>query len=106
MTTGVVSLMLAANGALTPAQVASALKSSARAFPGNTFCATNSGACGAGLLDAFGAVTAAGSVQSTSTPTPAPAASGGGGGGGAVPPWTAALLAAAGLLAFLLRRRR
>jgi serine protease len=58
---GVAALMLARNPALTPDQVESLLKSSARAFP-----ATCSG-CGAGIVNAAAAVAAAG---------------GGGGGGG------------------------
>ncbi|ARN23415.1 S8 family peptidase [Piscinibacter gummiphilus] len=51
---GVVALMLSRNPALTPDEVASRLKSSARAFP-----ATCSG-CGSGLVDANAAVDAAG----------------------------------------------
>jgi len=50
---GVVALMLAKNGALTPDQVESMLKSTARAFPGS--CAQ----CGAGIVNASAAVTAA-----------------------------------------------
>jgi serine protease len=50
---GVVALMLSANPALTPDQVESVLKSSARAFPQP--CTT----CGAGLVDAAAAVQAA-----------------------------------------------
>ncbi|MGM9488585.1 S8 family peptidase [Ideonella sp. YS5] len=60
---GVVALMLAKNSALTPDQVESMLKSTARAFPGN--CAQ----CGAGIVNASAAVDAA---------------AGGGGGGGNV----------------------
>ena len=50
---GVVALMLSKNPALTPDQVESALKSSARAFP-----ASCSG-CGAGIVDASAAIDAA-----------------------------------------------
>jgi serine protease len=50
---GVVALMLAKNSALTPDQVESMLKSTARAFPGNC------GQCGAGIVDASAAVDAA-----------------------------------------------
>ncbi|HEV8689631.1 MAG TPA: S8 family peptidase [Ideonella sp.] len=50
---GVVALMLAKNSALTPDQVESMLKSTARAFPGNC------GQCGAGIVDANAAVDAA-----------------------------------------------
>jgi serine protease len=61
---GVVALMLAANPALTPDEVESRLKSSARAFPAT--CSQ----CGTGLVDANAAVVAA--------------TGGGGGGGGTV----------------------
>lgn len=50
---GVASLMLSANSSLTPAQVRSTLRSTARAFPDST---CNPGICGAGLLDASAAV--------------------------------------------------
>jgi len=50
---GVAALMLAKNGALTPDEIESRLKSSARAFP-----ATCSG-CGSGIVDAAAAVAAA-----------------------------------------------
>ena len=63
---GVVALMLAKNPALTPDEVATRLKSSARAFPGA--CAQ----CGAGIVDASAAVDAAGG----GTPPPPPPASG------------------------------
>jgi serine protease len=63
---GVVSLILSANPALTPAQVTSLVQSTARPFPGGSTCA---GACGAGIIDAGAAVAAAG-----------------GGGGGGTPP--------------------
>lgn len=63
---GVAALMLSANPKLTPDQVASLLKSSARAFP-----AACSG-CGAGIVDAAAAVAAATGTTSTTTPTPTP----------------------------------
>jgi len=64
---GVVALMLAANTRLTPDNVASLLKSTARAFP-----AACSG-CGAGIVNASAAVTAAaGGTTTTPTPTPSP----------------------------------
>lgn len=65
---GVVALMLAANPKLTPDQVATLLKGSARAFP--AACSQ----CGAGLVDAGAAVAqAAGAPASTPTgPTPTP----------------------------------
>jgi serine protease len=104
MVSGVVSMMFAVNGALTPAQVTAALKTSARPHPSGTYCTTNPGVCGAGLLDADGALVAA--LATPPEPAaPAPAASNGGGGGGAVAPWSAMLLALAGLLSFALRRR-
>jgi serine protease len=63
---GVVALMLAKNGSLTPDDVAARLKSSARAFP--SACSQ----CGAGIVDASAAVDAAGG----GTPPPPPPASG------------------------------
>ena len=59
---GVAALMLAKNGALTPDQIESKLKSTARAFP-----ATCSG-CGTGIVDAAAAVASATSGGGT-TPT-------------------------------------
>lgn len=53
---GVAALMLSVNSALTPDQIATALKQSARPFPAGTYCATHSGVCGAGMLDAGAAV--------------------------------------------------
>ena len=103
MVSGVVSMMFAVNGSLTPAQVTAALKSSARPHPSGTFCTTNPGVCGAGLLDADGALLAA-LAMPPAPAAPAPAADGGGG-GGAVPLWSALLLAVAGLFSFALRRR-
>jgi len=61
---GVVALMLAANPNLTPDDVAARLKSTARAFP--QACS----GCGAGIVDAAAAVTAA--LGSNTTPTPTP----------------------------------
>lgn len=59
---GVVALMLAKNSALTPDDVLTRLKSSARAFPAT--CSQ----CGAGIVDASAAVdAAAGSAASTTT---------------------------------------
>lgn len=63
---GVAALMLSVNPALTPDQIASMLKSSARAFP-----AACSG-CGAGIVDANAAVTLAIAALG-STPAPPPA---------------------------------
>ncbi|UDM49447.1 MprA protease, GlyGly-CTERM protein-sorting domain-containing form [Cupriavidus sp. MP-37] len=103
MVSGVVAMMFTLNGSLTPAQVTAALKNSARPHPSGTFCTTNPGVCGAGLLDADGALLAALGMPPVQA-APAPAAEGGGG-GGAVPLWSALLLAVAGLLSFALRRR-
>lgn len=62
---GVAALMLAKNSALTPDQIESKLKSTARAFP-----ATCSG-CGTGIVDATAAVASA----TGTTPTPGPTVS-------------------------------
>ena len=64
---GVVALMLSADPALTPAQVTQILQQSARAFPGGSTCA---GICGAGLLDAGAAVSAASGGSGTTTTVP------------------------------------
>ncbi|MHB9100800.1 MAG: S8 family peptidase [Sulfuricella sp.] len=56
---GVAALMLSVNGALTPAQVTALMQGSARPFAAGTWCAMNAGNCGAGLLDAAGAVNSA-----------------------------------------------
>ncbi len=54
---GVAALMLSVKSSLTPAQIRSYLRSSARAFPVGDICATTYiGLCGAGLLDAAGAL--------------------------------------------------
>lgn len=53
---GVAALMLSVNSALTPDQIATVLKQSARPFPAGTYCATHTGVCGAGMLDAGAAV--------------------------------------------------
>ncbi|MBK1614257.1 peptidase S8 [Rubrivivax gelatinosus] len=61
---GAVALMLARNAALTPDQVESLLKSSARAFPAT--CSQ----CGTGIVDAAAAVAAAVGGGTGGTPTP------------------------------------
>lgn len=125
---GVVSMMLAQNPALTPALVTSVLKATARPHPANTYCATgnNVGDCGAGLLDADAALAAApkASAATSTTQPPAPptggggssngggggnssgngGGGGGGGGGGAFAPWSAAALLMIGLAGFAQRR--
>jgi serine protease len=80
LVTGTAALMLSANASLTPAQVTSALQSSARAFPStgaaagvtactaptsvaqDSECYCTTSTCGAGLLDAGAAVTAVAAV--------------------------------------------
>jgi serine protease len=54
--TGVVSLLLSVNPSLTPAQVVGALKATARPFPAGSDCTTSR--CGAGMLDAYAALSA------------------------------------------------
>ena len=56
---GVVSLMLSLNGSMTPAQVLTALKSSARAFPAGTGADCTVAVCGAGIVDAAAALAVA-----------------------------------------------
>ena len=106
MVSGVVALMLAVNPALTPAQVSTILKNTARPHPAGTFCTTgnNAGTCGAGLLDADAALAGAASPPSTNAPAQT-ASSGGGGGGGALAPWSAAALLIIGLAGFATRRK-
>jgi serine protease len=111
---GTVALMLSARPGLTPAQVSSALRSSARPFPSSGLidgltgqplqtcqapsasdqleCYCTKSTCGAGLLDAGGAVAAALAIGQGD-------GGGGGGGGGATSPlWLLALAAATALL--------
>ena len=56
---GVVSLMLSINPAMTPAQVLTALRSSARTFPTNTGSDCTTSMCGAGIVDAAAALAVA-----------------------------------------------
>jgi serine protease len=69
--TGVVALMLSINPSLTPAQVLSHLRSSARPHPAGTACTlpANAGKCGAGLLDAEAALTRIAPVIVLSNPS-------------------------------------
>ncbi len=53
---GVVSLMLAVNPSLNPAQVAQRLQQTARAFPTGTGADCNTALCGAGIVDAAASV--------------------------------------------------
>lgn len=54
--TGVVSLMLSANPALTPAQVLTGIQTTARVFPTGTGSDCTTALCGAGIIDAAAAV--------------------------------------------------
>jgi serine protease len=56
---GIASLMLAVNPSLTPAQITTLLKSTARPFPTGVAGACTTSTCGAGLVDAAAAVAAA-----------------------------------------------
>lgn len=106
-TAGTIALMLSVQPQLSNAQVLAGLKQTARPHPSGTFCAVNSGICGAGLLDTAGAVSyaqttapaGAGSGSSSSSGSSGSTSSGGGGGGGggAIPLAGAALLLALGV---------
>jgi serine protease len=120
------ALVLSANPALAPREVAAILRATAlRAVPADSFCAQGAH-CGAGFLDAAAAVLAAHAPVDLSTdPLPAPApepseptdVDGGspsnafvgppdeGGGGAASPLWLALLALAGGLLARPRRQR-
>lgn len=122
---GVVALMISQQPALTPAQVRSALQSSARPFPTSGAdngaddatpvvachvptsgieqlqCYCSAGLCGAGMVDAGAAVAAAAAASAVAPDTGAAAPDTGGGGGGAMGwLWPAALGAASVLLAW------
>jgi serine protease len=56
---GVAALMLSVNNRLTPDQISTILQQTARPFPAGTYCASQSGLCGSGMLDAGAAVTVA-----------------------------------------------
>lgn len=107
MVSGVVAMMFAVNASLTPAQVMTGLKNSARPHPAGTFCtaSANAGKCGAGLLDADGALTAAANPAATTQPPADTGGGGGGGGGGAFTLWSGALLLWIGIAGFATRRR-
>ena len=68
---GVAALMVSVNPTLTPAQIRSALQSSARPHPAGTFCTTPAaaGLCGAGLVDAQAALVAVGGAPWAPTVT-------------------------------------
>ena len=63
---GVVSLMLSVNPSLTPAQVTSMLQATATPFPAGSTCSTST--CGAGIVDATAAVSAAASAVAGTVP--------------------------------------
>ena len=71
LVSGVASLMLSVNPALTPAQIGAGLRAAARPFPDGSDCAA--GGCGAGMLDAQAAVLTAAAMPAR------PMASGAGG---------------------------
>jgi serine protease len=54
---GVVSLVIAEHSGLTPAQISQHLQSTARAFPAGSSC--NTSICGAGIVDAYNALSTA-----------------------------------------------
>lgn len=111
--TGVIALMLAANPSLTPDEVKTILKETARPFPQNPAkrecsganvyeCNCTTSTCGAGILDAEAAVRRAKehvSPQPAPQPQPDPDKKDGGGG-------AADWLALAGLLALAAGRKR
>jgi serine protease len=68
---GVVALMLSMNGALTPSQITSLLRASARPHPAGSSCTLvgNAGKCGAGILDAYAALTMVAPNISVSQPS-------------------------------------
>ncbi|WP_374434657.1 S8 family peptidase [Inhella sp.] len=122
---GTVALMLARNPALTPDEVRTLLRSTARPYPSTGSeastqqcpapksgtevleCYCNTSTCGAGMLDARAAVAAvplppAPPPAPAPSPTPAPPPSSGGGGGSSGP-WS--LLGLVAALAALGRRR-
>jgi serine protease len=100
---GTIALMLSVQPQLSNAQILAGLQQTARPHPSGTYCAVNTGVCGAGLLDTAGAV---GYAQRTAPAGIGNGSSGSGssgGGGGAVPLAGAGLLLALGLA---LRRKR
>ena len=56
---GVASLMLAGNPSLTPDEIETAIKQTARSFVGGTTCETNNDTCGIGIVDAASAIASA-----------------------------------------------
>lgn len=80
---GVLALLAALRPDLPMTDLETVVTQTARAFPAGLYCATHSGHCGAGLLDAGAAVT---SVQTYVHTNASSAASSGGGGGCTVAP--------------------
>jgi subtilisin family serine protease len=72
LVSGIVGLMLSVNPALTPAQVRSILTSTAEPLPDDPADTPNAGStwAGAGMVNAFGAVSAASGGAPTPTPVP------------------------------------
>ena len=68
---GVVSLLFARDGTLTPSQVTQLLQANVTPFPAGSTCNTSS--CGAGILNAAAAVAAAGGTPPPPPPPPPPA---------------------------------
>ncbi|KHK50674.1 peptidase [Ralstonia sp. A12] len=110
---GTIALMLSVQPQLSNAQILAGLQQTARPHPSGTYCAVNTGLCGAGLLDTAGAVGYAqrttpagigsGTSNSGSSGGSSGSSGGGGGGGGAIPLVAAAMLLALGLAC---RRKR
>ncbi len=108
---GTIALMLSVQPQLSNAQILAGLQQTARPHPSGTYCAVNTGVCGAGLLDTAGAVGYAqrttpagiGNGTASSGSTGGTSGSSSGGGGGAVPLAGAALMLALGLAC---RRKR
>ena len=78
---GIASLMLSRNPALTPSQVLAKIQTTARAFPTGTPSDCTTALCGAGIIDAGAAVLAAGGALPFTTTTalvgtPSPATAG------------------------------
>ncbi|WP_199031373.1 MprA protease, GlyGly-CTERM protein-sorting domain-containing form [Ralstonia sp. ASV6] len=108
---GTIALMLSVQPQLSNPQILAGLQQTARPHPSGTYCAVNTGACGAGLLDTAGAVGYAqrttpagiGNGTASSGSGSGTGSSSGGGGGGTVPLMGAAVLLALGLAC---RRKR
>ena len=69
--TGIISLLLSVNPTLTPAQVLSRIRSSARTFPTGTGSNCTTSTCGAGIIDAAAAIAADAAIAMVGSPTTA-----------------------------------